>query len=47
MSISNKLYTWFFGKYIGKDEIGNKYYANSLNFSKKSTKRWVIFHQKI
>tara|TARA_B100000700_G_C14491720_1_gene599940 strand:- start:94 stop:447 length:354 start_codon:yes stop_codon:yes gene_type:complete len=43
MSISNTLYTWFFGKYIGKDEIGNKYYANSLNFSEKSTKRWVMF----
>ena len=31
------LYTIFFGKLVGKDEFGNKYYKN------KKDKRWVIY----
>ena len=31
------LYTIFFGKLVGKDEFGNKYYKN------KKGKRWVIY----
>ena len=33
------LYTIFFGKFVGKDQFGNKYYKN-----KKDTKRWVIYN---
>ena len=32
------LYTIFFGKQIGKDEYGNKYYKNNKD------KRWVIYN---
>ena len=32
------LYTIFFGKLIGKDEFGNKYYQS------KNGKRWVIYN---
>ena len=35
------LKTLFFGKYVGKDEFGNKYYKD------KSDKRWVIYHKNI
>tara|TARA_B100000029_G_C16960970_1_gene736222 strand:- start:158 stop:514 length:357 start_codon:yes stop_codon:yes gene_type:complete len=35
------LYTIFFGKLVGKDEFGNKYYVN------KKDKRWVIYNGEI
>jgi NADH:ubiquinone oxidoreductase subunit len=31
------IYTLFFGKFVGADEFGNKYYSNSKG------KRWVIY----
>jgi len=34
-------YTMFFGKFVGKDEFGNKYYKN------KKEKRWVIYNGEI
>ena len=47
MSIGTKLYTWFYGKIVGTDEIGNKYYTNSNNPSDLNSKRWVIFDGEI
>ena len=35
------LKTLFFGRYVGKDEYGNKYYKNSKN------ERWVIYSKEI
>ncbi len=35
------LKTIFFGKYVGKDELGNKYYKN------KQDERWVIYSNNI
>ena len=35
------LHTLFFGKLVGKDEFGNKYYINKKN------KRWVIYSSKV
>ena len=35
------LKTLFFGKYVGKDEFGNKYYKN------KKDDRWVIYKSDI
>ena len=35
------LKTLFFGKYVGKDELGNKYYKNNKN------ERWVIYSSHI
>ena len=32
------LYTLFFGKFVGKDNSGNKYYQNNKG------KRWVIYN---
>ena len=35
------LKTLFFGKYVGKDELGNKYYTNNQD------ERWVIYSSNI
>ena len=35
------LKTLFFGKYVGSDEFGNKYYKSKKN------ERWVVYSQKI
>ena len=35
------IYTLFTGKFVGKDEFGNKYYSNSKE------KRWVIYKNKV
>ena len=35
------LYTIFFGKLVGKDEFGNKYYQSTKD------KRWVIYNGEI
>ncbi len=35
------LKTLFFGKFVGKDELGNKYYKD------KSDRRWVIYSNNI
>ena len=35
------LKTIFFGRYVGKDELGNKYYQNKQN------DRWVIYSSNI
>ncbi len=34
-------YTTFFGKLVGKDEFGNKYYKNNKG------KRWVIYNGEV
>ena len=41
-TIGTKLHTFVFGKFVGKDELGNKYYEN-----RKKTKRWVIYQSEI
>ncbi len=41
-TLGTKLHTFFFGKFVGKDEFGNKYYEN-----KKKTKRWIIYKDEI
>mgnify|MGYP006097134871 CR=1 FL=1 len=35
------IYTLFYGKFVGKDKFGNKYYLS------KSNKRWVIYKSNI
>ena len=35
------IYTLLTGKYVGKDEFGNKYYTNSKK------KRWVIYNNRV
>ena len=40
-TIGTFIYTLFSGKFVGRDEFGNKYYSNSKG------KRWVIYKNKI
>ena len=40
-TIGTRLFTIFFGKYVGNDDKGNKYYQS------KSGKRWVIYSGEI
>ena len=41
-TFGTRLQTIFFGKFVGEDEFGNKYYEN-----KKRKKRWVIYKGEI
>ena len=38
MSIGTKLYTWMYGKFVGTDDFGNKYYTNSENHKNLNAK---------
>ena len=40
-TLGTKIQTLFFGKLIGKDSFGNKYYES------KSGKRWVIYKDEV
>ena len=40
-TIGTFLKTLFFGKYVGSDEYGNKYYKN------KNNERWVVYSKNI
>ena len=40
-TFGTRLKTIFFGKFVGKDEFGNKYYQS------KNGKRWVIYSGEI
>jgi len=40
-TIGTKLKTLFFGKFVGKDHLGNKYYES------KKGNRWVIYAEEI
>ena len=40
-TIGTRLFTIFYGKFVGKDSFGNKYYQSKLD------KRWVIYKDEI
>ena len=40
-TIGTRIQTIFFGKFVGKDHLGNKYYEG------KNGKRWVIYSKEI
>ncbi len=40
-TVGTLVYTLFTGKFVGKDQFGNKYYSNSKG------KRWVIYKSNI
>ena len=40
-TLGTRIYTFFFGKYVGRDFFGNKYYES------KSGKRWVIYKAEV
>ena len=40
-TLGTRIFTIFFGKLVGQDEYGNKYYQN------KNGKRWIIYNGEI
>lgn len=42
MHLSTYIYTFLFGKFVGKDEFQNSYYRSN-NLLHKKEKRWVIY----
>lgn len=42
--IGTLLYTWLHGKYVGKDEFGNKYYELRCAPKNGRRTRWVIYN---
>tara|TARA_Y100000590_G_scaffold462790_1_gene627838 strand:- start:2453 stop:2812 length:360 start_codon:yes stop_codon:yes gene_type:complete len=40
-TLGTRIYTTFFGKLVGQDKLGNKYYQS------KSGKRWVVYDGEI
>ena len=40
-TLGTKINTLFFGKFVGKDHLGNKYYES------KKGKRWVIYAEEV
>lgn len=42
-TLGTRFNTWRFGKPVGEDEFGNRYYEGGLN-SDGQTRRWVIYN---
>ena len=40
-TVGTRIQTFFYGKYVGKDKMGNKYYQSN------SGKRWVIYNGEV
>lgn len=47
MSLGTALYTYWCGKYVGCDVLGNKYYTSKRLVAGEKLKRWVIYKDKV
>ncbi|MCC7260004.1 MAG: NADH:ubiquinone oxidoreductase subunit NDUFA12 [Alphaproteobacteria bacterium] len=45
-TIGTHLYTIFFGKHVGQDHFGNRYYEERSAAKDRRRKRWVIYRGK-
>jgi NADH:ubiquinone oxidoreductase subunit len=43
MCLTTKIYTKFFGKFVGKDSLGNEYYIREAKRWFGKDKRWVLY----
>lgn len=46
MSIKQRLIILFFGQFVGKDELGNKYYEERKKAHGLKPRRWVVYSSK-
>jgi NADH:ubiquinone oxidoreductase subunit len=46
MTITTRLHTLVFGKLVGTDQFGNRYFTERGAARKKRAKRWVLFNGK-
>jgi NADH:ubiquinone oxidoreductase subunit len=44
MTIGTKLFTMAFGKQIGSDSLGNRYFRERRRPASRRERRWVLFH---
>ena len=45
MTITTRLHTFFYGKLVGTDQFGNRYFTEKAS-RRKQAKRWVLYHGK-
>jgi NADH:ubiquinone oxidoreductase subunit len=43
MSLEICLHTWLFGKFVGQDQFGNRYYRSKWAGANKRARRWVVY----
>jgi NADH:ubiquinone oxidoreductase subunit len=43
MTIGTRLHTWLFGRLVGTDSQGNRYYIDRRTRGQKREKRWVLY----
>lgn len=42
-TLGTKLHTWMYGKFIGRDEFGNRYFESKRASKGEKKRRWVIY----
>ncbi len=42
-TIGTKLHTWMYGKFIGRDAFGNRYFESKRAKAGQKKRRWVIY----
>lgn len=43
-TIGTKLHTWLYGRFIGRDEFGNRYFEHKAARKGETKRRWVIYN---
>lgn len=43
-TIGTKLHTWMYGKLVGRDEFGNRYFESKRARAGEKKRRWVMYH---
>jgi NADH:ubiquinone oxidoreductase subunit len=46
MTITTRLHTFFYGKLIGEDQFGNRYFVEKTPLANRRAKRWVLYNGK-
>lgn len=44
MSVGTRLHTWLFGRLVGADGAGNRYYVDRRTQGQKREGRWVLYN---
>lgn len=43
-TIGTRLHTWLHGRFIGRDEFGNRYFEAKRARKNERRRRWVVYH---
>lgn len=44
MTITTRIHSYLFGKLVGEDAYGNRYYTEKSTRKSRKTRRWVIYN---